>query len=82
MGQSLRGMAETVWSYATGERGTERARHELEQASAEFERAAAPVIREIDSIVQRREQASQQLERALDPEKQRTLDLGDREYGD
>lgn len=82
VGQSLRGMAEHVWSYATGERGTERARHELEQASAEFERAAAPVIHEIENIGQRREQASQQLERALEPEKQRTLDLGDREYGD
>lgn len=82
MGQSLRGMAEHVWSYATGERGTERARHELEQASAEFERAAAPVIHEIENIGQRREQASQQLERALEPEKQRTLELGDREYGE
>jgi len=83
VGQSLRGMAEHVWSYAAGEHGTERARHELEQASAEFERAAAPVIREIDGIVQRREQGHrQQQERALTPEKQRTLNLGDREYGD
>ncbi len=33
-------MAEDVWSYATGERGAERARVGLEQAGAEFERAA------------------------------------------
>jgi len=83
VGHSLRGMAENVWSYATGERGTERARHELEQASAEFERAAAPVIREIDNIDQRREQGHRkQQERTLAPEKQRTLNLDDREYGD
>ncbi|WP_420213711.1 MbeD family mobilization/exclusion protein [Escherichia coli] len=34
-----------VWSYATGERGAERARVGLEHAGAEFERAAAPVVR-------------------------------------
>jgi len=82
VGHSLRGMAENVWSYATGERGTERARHELEQASAEFERSAAPVIREIGGIVQRRELENRQLqEKALEPEKQHTRSRGNWEYG-
>jgi len=48
-------MAEDVWSYATGERGAERSRLELEQAGAEFERAAAPLVREMNAIEQRRE---------------------------
>jgi len=55
MGERLRGMAEDVWSYATGERGAERSRLELEQAGAEFERAAAPLVREMNAIEQRRE---------------------------
>jgi len=72
VGHSLRGMAENVWSYATGERGTDRASHELEQASAEFERAAAPVIRSLNVIEQCQEQESQnqkQLTRELQQEK-------------
>jgi hypothetical protein len=60
MGERLRGMAEDVWSYATGERGAERARLELEQAGAEFERAAAPLVREMNGIEQRREQEYRQ----------------------
>jgi len=55
MGERLRRMAEDVWSYATGERGAERSRLELEQAGAEFERAAAPLVREMNAIEQRRE---------------------------
>lgn len=50
MGERLRGIAEDVWAYATGERDAERARIELEQAGAEFERAAAPLVRELNSI--------------------------------
>lgn len=53
MGERLRGMAEDVWSYATGERGAERARIELEQAGAEFERAASPLVQELNVIEQR-----------------------------
>ena len=50
MGERLRGMAEHVWSYATGERGAERARVGLEHAGAEFKRAAAPLVRELNAI--------------------------------
>ncbi len=50
-------MADDVWSYATGERGAERARHGLEQAGAEFERAAAPVVARLNGIETHREQA-------------------------
>lgn len=56
VGERLRGMAEDVWSYATGERGVERARHGLEQAGAEFERAATPVVVKLNSIEALREQ--------------------------
>ncbi|MNS05755.1 hypothetical protein D3C72_371650 [compost metagenome] len=53
-------MAEDVWSYATGERSAERSRLELEQAGAEFERAAAPLVREMNGIEQRRELENRQ----------------------
>ncbi len=43
-------MAEHVWAYATGERGAERARVGLEHAGAEFKRAAAPFVRELNAI--------------------------------
>jgi hypothetical protein len=61
-------MADDVWSYATGERGAERARHGLEQAGAEFERAAAPVVERLNAA-----ELQQQHERAL--EHQKTLEL-------
>lgn len=47
MGERLRGMAEAVRSYATGERGAERARDALESAGGTLERATAafePVV--------------------------------------
>ncbi len=50
VGERLRGMADDVWSYATGERGAERARHSLEQAGGEFERAAAPIVDRLNTI--------------------------------
>ncbi len=69
-------MADDVWSYATGERGAERARHGLEQAGAEFERAAAPVVTRLNVIEAHREQerAAQhqkalELERSSDSER-------------
>ena len=55
VGERLRGMADDVWTYATGERGAERARHGLEQAGAEFERAAAPVVEQLNTIEQRQQ---------------------------
>ena len=78
VGERLRGMADDVWSYATGERGAERARHGLEQAGAEFERAAAPVVARLNGIEAHREQVravqhqkSLELERS---QRQRTYD--------
>lgn len=66
MGERLRGMAEDVWSYATGERGTERARIELEQASAEFERAASPVVERLNMIeAHRQQERAEQHQKAL-----------------
>ncbi|EQA2895861.1 plasmid mobilization relaxase MbeA [Enterobacter hormaechei] len=50
VGERLRGMADDVWSYATGERGAERACHGLEQAGAEFERAAAPLVKQLNAV--------------------------------
>ena len=70
MGERLRGMAEDVWAYATGERGAERARHGLEQASAEFERVAAPVVAMLNGIEAHREQErSAQHQKALELER-------------
>ena len=51
MGERLRGMAEDVWSYATGERGAERARHKLESAGGALERATES----FEPVVQRHE---------------------------
>ncbi|WP_444547301.1 plasmid mobilization relaxase MbeA [Pectobacterium versatile] len=68
VGERLRGMADDVWSYATGERGAERARHGLEQAGAEFERAATPVVERLNAAELR-----QQHERVL--EHQKALEL-------
>lgn len=68
VGRRLRGFAEDVFHYATGERETERAGQQLEQAGAEFKRAVAPVVRELSVIEQR-----QQHEREL--QHQKTLEL-------
>ncbi|MGY0147821.1 plasmid mobilization relaxase MbeA [Edwardsiella tarda] len=70
VGERLRGMADDVWSYATGERGTERACHGLEQAGAEFERAAAPVFERLSSIeVYRAHEHAAQHQKALEMER-------------
>ena len=74
VGDRLRGMADDVWSYATGERGAERARFELEQAGAEFERSAAPVVERLKSI-----EAHRQQERAAQHQKALELDLSQRQ---
>lgn len=63
VGERLRGMAEAVWSYAAGERGAERARHALEQAGTEFERAAAPVVERLNVIEQRQLQYEREIQR-------------------
>lgn len=70
VGERLRGMADDVWSYATGERSPERASHELEQAGAEFERSAAPVVARLNGIEAQREQdRAAQHQKALELER-------------
>lgn len=71
MGERLRGMAEHVWAYATGERGAERARVVLEHAGAEFKRAAAPLVRELNAIElrQRENEYQKSLELQRQPQK-------------
>jgi len=68
VGKCIRGFAEDVFHYATGERETERAGQRLEQTGAEFKRAAAPVVERLNVIEQR-----QQHEREL--QHQKTLEL-------
>lgn len=69
VGSRLLGVAEDVWHYATGERGAERARIGLEQAGAEFERAVAPLVREMNVIEQRQaHERALQREKTLEPE--------------
>jgi hypothetical protein len=78
VGERLRGMAEDVWHYATGERGAERARHELEQAGREFKRAAAPVVERLTALEQRQQHERElQHRRALAAgrQKQKGFDL-------
>ena len=53
VGERLRGMAENVRAYATGERGAERARDALESAGGTLERATAA----FEPVVQRHEMA-------------------------
>ena len=70
VGERLRGMADDVWSYSTGERGAERARHGLEQAGAEFERAAAPVVERLNAIeTHRQQERAVQHQKALELER-------------
>jgi len=78
VGERLRGMADDVWSYATGEHSAERARHGLEQASAEFERAAKPVVERLNMIeIHRQQEFSLQQQKTLEikhSQRQRTYD--------
>ncbi|WP_456320593.1 plasmid mobilization relaxase MbeA [Serratia entomophila] len=76
MGERLRGMADDVWHYATGERESERAGQQLEQAGAEFKRAVAPVVERLNAIEQR-----QQYERELQQEKTLELERSPRQRG-
>jgi hypothetical protein len=56
-------MAEDVWHYATGERETERASQQLEQAGAEFKRTVAPVVERLNAIeLEQRQQKALELE--------------------
>ncbi len=82
MGERLRGIAEDVFAYATGQRDAERAGHAVESAGAALERedrTLEPVIqRELEireeRLIQEREHALS-LERERQPEiQERTLD--------
>lgn len=70
VGSRLLGVAEDVWHYATGERGAERARVGLESAGAEFERAAAPLVSQMNAIEQRQaHERAVQHQKTLKPER-------------
>lgn len=56
MGRQLRRIAEDVWRYTTGECTAGQRGDELEQAGAEFKRAAAPVVERLNAIEQRERQ--------------------------
>lgn len=75
MGERLRGMAEDVWSYATGERGAERARYALESAGGELEQATAafePVVQRHEmTVADERAYQQQQYEKELAAERSR-----------
>lgn len=72
VGERLRGMAEDVWAYATGERDTERARDGLERAGAEFERAAAPLVRALNDVERRQREHEYQKTLELQRQPQKT----------
>lgn len=68
MGERLRGIAENVFAYATGQRDAERAGHEVESAGAALERAdrtLEPVIQREQEI--RDERLIQEREHELSP---------------
>ena len=65
VGERLRGMAEDVWAYATGERDTER-------AGAEFERAAAPLVRALNDVERRQREHEYQKTLELQRQPQKT----------
>lgn len=75
MGERLRGIAENVFAYATGQRDAERAGHEVESAGAALERtdrALEPVIQREQEI--RDERLMLEREHELSLERERTLD--------
>lgn len=67
VGERLRGMAEDVRAYATGERGAERARHALESAGGALERATES----FEPVVQRHEYEVAQVQRQKELVKER-----------
>jgi len=71
-------MTEDVWSHATEKRSAERSHIELEQAGAEFERAASPFVARLNAIKAHRQQVwAAQHQKTLEPERsqrQRTYD--------
>ena len=79
MGERLRGIAEDVFAYATGQRDAERAGHAVESAGAALERAdrtLEPVIQRELEI--REERQIQECEHALSLERERQLEIQER----
>lgn len=79
MGERLRGIAEDVFAYATGQRDAERAGHAVESAGAALERAdrtLEPVIQRELEI--REERLMQEREHALSLERERQLEIQER----
>jgi len=82
VGERLRGMAEDVWHYTTGEREAERSREQLESAGAELKRSGAalePVVQQHERAVyaEQQRQAYEQKQcqnklESLQPKKQKT----------
>lgn len=74
VGERLRGMAEDVWHYATGEREAERSREQLESAGAELKRSGAA----LEPVVHRHEvamYAERQREAYEQEQKQKSLEM-------
>lgn len=59
MGERLRGIAEDVFAYATGQRDAERAGHEVESAGAALERAD----RKLEPVIQREQEIRDERQR-------------------
>ena len=79
MGERLRGIAEDVFAYATGQRDAERAGHAVESAGAALERAdrtLEPVIQREQEI--RDERLIQEREHELSLERERQLEIQER----
>ncbi len=79
MGERLRGIAENVFAYATGQRDAERAGHAVESAGAALERAdrtLEPVIQREQEI--RDERLIQEREHELSLERERQLEIQER----
>ena len=84
MGERLRGIADDVWSYATGQREAERAGQSLESAGGALERAAEsfePVVQRHElTVTAEREQFQLEQKKLVEASRLRTL--GNREYGE
>ena len=79
MGELLRGMADDVFAYATGQRDAERAGHAVESAGAALERAdrtLEPVIQREQEI--RDERLIQEREHELSLERERQPEIQER----
>ena len=79
MGERLRGIAENVFAYATGQRDAERAGHAVESAGAALERAdrtLEPVIQREQEI--RDERLMQEREHELSLERERQPEIQER----